>query len=61
MTKLKAFTFEMMLYIGKILGTKHKLFTKLFLEDKAYLMGKIITVDTALRSFKDAMVPFYVT
>lgn len=40
---------EILIFIGKILGTKNKHFIKIFKEEKAYLMGKIITIDNVIK------------
>ena len=46
-----------MVLIGKAYGTKDPLFINLFIEDKAYLMGKLLTVESRIKSFKDSVMP----
>ena len=44
------FLFEIMVFAGKILGTQDAIFQRLF-KEKAYLMGKILTVESRIKSF----------
>lgn len=53
----KPFLFEVSIYIGYMIGTKNEMFQKLILQNKAYLFGRSITVETRLKSFKDSMCP----
>jgi len=52
----KPFLFEIMILIGQAYGTNDKMFTKLF-DENAYLMGKIITVESRLKTFDDSRMP----
>ena len=53
----KPFMFEVLIFVGKLIGTKNDIFKRLFLKDKAYLMGKLLTVETRLKSYKDSYMP----
>ena len=48
--------FEIMIFLGYVKGTQHPLFKKLFSE-KAYLMGKLLTIEGRLRSFGESSAP----
>jgi hypothetical protein len=57
----KPFLFEIMILVGKAYGTNDALFIQLFTQEKAYLMGRCLTVESRLKSFKDSRLPFTVT
>lgn len=46
-----------MIYIGKIKSTKHKIFQQLFNKEKAYLMGRILTVESRLKRLEESVAP----
>lgn len=57
LVKWQPFTFEIMLNIGAALGTKHYIFKTLFEQNKAYLMGKVLTIETMLTKIEKSTVP----
>ena len=46
-----------MIIIGKVYGAKDPLFLELLNKDRAYLMGRMLTVETRLKNFKESVYP----
>jgi hypothetical protein len=48
---MKPFLLEILCIVGKLIGTKNPIFTKLFNEEKVYLQGRHLTVESVLKNF----------
>jgi len=59
LARMRPFLLEILIYIGKILTPKHWMFQKLFIEERGYLLGKLITVDTILKNFGESVLPIF--
>ena len=55
------FLLEIMVLVGYAYGTKNEMFQRLFTQEKAYLMGKPLTVESRLRCFSDSRISSAVT